>query len=227
MKKFEYYTLYCYVNKNNEWVIDYLGEELSYSEFFNPILHKLGIEGWELVSNSTSISGNVVNRALIPITVEGDVGISNTTAENFYFKREIKENIEIRNPIFKKSLDYLEDIENTILNEEKAFSVFKENFEKVFEDNYFEKIESEKENIDYTYFKTVTENITKKKMFGNNEEKEQISHYKIEAVFDSNENVKISILKKTEGDDYWWNADNASFKTIQSEIESINNFIKI
>jgi len=226
LKKFEYYILDCHINEHDKWVINYCGKELLYKDFLYPVLHKLGMEGWELVSISTTITGEVINRALVPINVDGDVGVSNTTSESFYFKREVDSEIKISNVEFKRKLLYLQDVQNSIYDEERAFDLFNESLVKVLTNNGFTKGENERKEAAYTYYKDVTENITIKKIFGGNEEEQELVHYKIEVFFYDDKSLKITKFKKSDNEEYWVMNRNTSFEPLQSEIESIDDFIK-
>ena len=102
MIKFEYLLISKYINGNNQWVLNYLGKELS-TDYLPALFCELGFNGWEMITTSTYIQGDVVNRAIIPIYASTDVGISNTSAEVFYFKR-----------ILQDELDYSENFKERI-----------------------------------------------------------------------------------------------------------------
>jgi len=133
---------------------------------------------------------------------------------------------QISNTDFKNNLLYLQDIEDSIVNQGRALDLFTKNLTKVLTDNGFTLGESQRSGVNDTYYKTVIENITKKKMFGENEEKQEHVHYKVEVTSKPDESIKIEKFRKSEKEEYWFSNGNASFSTMQSEIESINSFIK-
>lgn len=104
---FEYYILTMYVSKKN-WVINYLGNELS-SEHFTAVMYELGYNGWELVSSIPINTGSVQNTALIPIRADTTVGLSETTQIEYIFKRKVSSEDLLNNYIED---DYLKNVRN-------------------------------------------------------------------------------------------------------------------
>lgn len=93
MIRFEYLLVSSYINNNKQWVVNYLGKELSL-EYVPALFCELGSEGWEMITSSTYVEGKIVNTAILPVYATTDVGISDTASEVFYFKRVLQDNVE-------------------------------------------------------------------------------------------------------------------------------------
>lgn len=157
MIRFEYLLIYSYINKNKQWVVNYLGKELSL-EYLSALFCELGSEGWEMITTSTYVEGKIVNTALIPIYATTDVGVSNTSSEIFYFKRILQDNIEysdkfnmdiqfIKKITAANGLDVsnnLNNVESKINNLEKNYLVEIEFLNKLLANNIIEEIEHKK-----------------------------------------------------------------------------------
>ena len=166
MLKFEYLIIPSYINEKNKWVVNYLGNELP-MDLLSALLCELGLNGWELVSSSTHIEGNVVNRAFIPISAETDVGVSNTSQETFYFKRILQNDSENFKTL-NKQISYIRSLtekQNELINKEiedsKKAQVYIDNFVKFLLSKGFEKVEATPDS-NYTFYKKgITEHVNK------------------------------------------------------------------
>jgi hypothetical protein len=89
MKRYEYLTLYAFLDKKDTWRINYLGTNFDAFEYQNAIFNILGERGWELVGSSTFIGSETKNMALLPVRADTVTALTYTSGESFYFKREV------------------------------------------------------------------------------------------------------------------------------------------
>ena len=157
MIMFEYLLIYSYINKNKQWVVNYLGKELSL-EYLSALFCELGSEGWEMITTSTYVEGKIVNTAILPVYATTDVGVSNTSSEVFYFKRVLQDNVEysdkfnmdiqfIKKITAANGLDVsnnLNNVESKINNLEKNYLVEIEFLNKLLANNIIEEVEYKK-----------------------------------------------------------------------------------
>lgn len=201
MLKFEYLIIHSYINEKNKWVVNYLGNELPMN-LLSALFCELGSNGWELVSSSTHIEGNVVNRALIPISAQTDVGVSNTSQEIFYFKR-ILENDSKNFKTLDKQISYIRSLtekQNELINKEiedsKKAHVYIDNFIKFLLSKGYEKAETTP-NSNYTFYKKeITEHVNKG-LFGNSTKKELVLEKRIDLDI-SKEHIRYKYFEKVE-----------------------------
>lgn len=225
MLKFEYLIVYSYINEKKEWVVNYLGNEL-YMDLLPALFCELGSNGWEMISSSTHIQGEVVNRALIPLRADTDVGISNTSTEVFYFKR-ILENDSQNSNSFNKQIEYIRSLteEHTDrLNRETENSLSTQVYIDSVEDFILSKGFEKGKTIsdcDYSFYKNeITEQINKG-LFGSESKKELTVEKRIDLIV-LEDSIVYKYFEKV-GNNNWTKYED---KNILLDEESIKSFIE-
>jgi len=114
MPVFEYKTLNSFI-ENGEWKLAYGGAVFTIYEL-DAVFSSLGKLGWELISVSTLTDSNVKSSIGSALTLGiGDVGVTHTSGEIFYFKRELSseneysEHIKIRMANINKVIEAVDD----------------------------------------------------------------------------------------------------------------------
>lgn len=119
MQKYEYRQLLIYTNRENEYVINYLGKELPYWKYIEAVLTHYGDNGYELCCTENLI-GSTIARSFIPWKSGDDVGLTSTEAIIYVFKREAtEESWKETEKTFRAELTYLRGLDATALESDR------------------------------------------------------------------------------------------------------------
>jgi hypothetical protein len=196
MKKYEYYYMARYVDKENQWVIQ-LGEKVFKDSLLDGFLAELGERGWELVNVSTFIGSNLKNYGLIPLNLNTSFTQVFTNMEVYYFKREKIEEDTDQNLLEAKKLvasyldgtapeKFLKTYSSTSFSREKTLEKIKETFSDM------KNMEIIENNIIFTLVKNT---FVEKGVFKKTQEA-IVEHYRLELDISDLKNITYKLKKK-------------------------------
>jgi len=108
MKKFEYFQLTVSSDRGN-FFINYYGEYLPFSKYSIPLLSWLGINGWELIENTSFIDSEIIN------SVPNDIVRTFTTEFIYTFKRALISDEKLDNHVYSNEFKYFKSMESAYI----------------------------------------------------------------------------------------------------------------